>query len=332
VAETGGQLVLTRPSGCDLLDGPEVRLDPGFIVCGDFDIQVDFDLINWPAPTVEHQASLFVVSGTEPFVIERVRAGSTNSCRPYLDAYKSWQYIRDNCSASWASTSDLQGKFRITRTGNSVQSYYWNGSSWVLLRTGTITTTLVTMGLSTSSTDGTAATVAFDNLIIQSLPPVNSDGDTIPNCLDNCPLFTNPLQEDDDGDLLGDSCDNCPFKPNSLQQDQDEDGVGDVCDNCPANYNPLQQNIKPGDADANNLNNLVDIIATVNYFFNKPGWPACTSNTSICWLSDLLCRGDWNGTGTVDLTDVIRGVNYIFNRPGGPWNPPPSGICCRPVN
>src|SRR5574341_1311128 len=227
VAETGGQLVLTRPPGCDFLDGPEVRLDPGLIVCGDFDIQVDFNLINWPIPTVEHQASLFVVSGTEPFVIERVRAGSTNSCRPYLDAYKSWQTIRDNCSASWDSTADLQGKFRITRTGNSVQSYYWNGSIWVLLRTGTITTTLVAMGLSTSSTDGTAATVAFDNLIIQSLPPLDSDSDTVPNCVDNCPLAANPLQEDTDGDTIGDACDNCPNKPNSTQQDQDEDGALD---------------------------------------------------------------------------------------------------------
>jgi len=81
---------------------------------------------------------------------------------------------------------------------------------------------------------------------------------------------------------------------------------------------------KSGDADASCSYTLADIIATVNYIFNKPG----CSTQPLCWLSDLLCRGDWNGDASVSLTDVIRGVNYIFSKPGGPWNPLPSGACC----
>jgi plastocyanin len=80
----------------------------------------------------------------------------------------------------------------------------------------------------------------------------------------------------------------------------------------------------PGDANASGNLTLGDIIATVNYIFNKAG---CIPTPS-CWLSGLLCRGDWNGSGTVSLSDVIRGVNYIFNKPGGPWNPVPIGACC----
>ena len=80
----------------------------------------------------------------------------------------------------------------------------------------------------------------------------------------------------------------------------------------------------PGDANASGNLTLGDIIATVNYIFNKAG----CNPTPSCWLSGLLCRGDWNGSGTVSLSDVIRGVNYIFNKPGGPWNPVPIGACC----
>ena len=88
---------------------------------------------------------------------------------------------------------------------------------------------------------------------------------------------------------------------------------------------------KPGDANVSGTYTLADVIAMVNYIFNKPSWPFCPTMNSLCWLSGLLCRGDWNGSTTVTLADVIRGVNYIFNRPGGPWAPVPSGICCLTI-
>jgi len=81
---------------------------------------------------------------------------------------------------------------------------------------------------------------------------------------------------------------------------------------------------KPGDANANGGYGLDDAIAIVNYIFNKPG----CSPQPLCWLSNLLCRGDWDGSTTVTLSDAIRGVNYIFNKPGGPWNAIPVGACC----
>lgn len=81
---------------------------------------------------------------------------------------------------------------------------------------------------------------------------------------------------------------------------------------------------KPGDANGSGTYTLGDVIAIVNYIFNKDG---CTPKP-LCWLSDLLCRGDWNGSGTVSLADVIQAVNFIFNKPGGPWNAVPVGVCC----
>ncbi len=70
--------------------------------------------------------------------------------------------------------------------------------------------------------------------------PPDSDGDGIPDAVDNCPLAFNPTQADTDGDGIADACDNCPTLANHCQQDSNGDGVGDGCcvgtNHCP--YRP----------------------------------------------------------------------------------------------
>jgi len=58
----------------------------------------------------------------------------------------------------------------------------------------------------------------------------DSDGDTIVDSKDNCPLKLNQAQTDTDVDGVGDACDNCPDNPNADQIDANGNSVGDVCD------------------------------------------------------------------------------------------------------
>ena len=58
---------------------------------------------------------------------------------------------------------------------------------------------------------------------IEPPPPVDFDGDGVPNPDDNCPSDQNPGQEDFDGDGEGDACDN----------DDDNDGILDIGDEEP---------------------------------------------------------------------------------------------------
>ncbi len=86
----------------------------------------------------------------------------------------------------------------------------------------------------------------------------DSDGDGVPDPLDNCPFVPNPGQADSDGDGVGDACDNCLLTANPGQSDIDGDGLGDVCDNCPTFFNPGQ-----ADADGDGVGDVCDNCPTL---------------------------------------------------------------------
>ena len=59
---------------------------------------------------------------------------------------------------------------------------------------------------------------------------IDTDGDGVPDAVDNCPTVANPDQGNEDGDRFGDACDPCPWNADDDPIDTDGDGVADVCD------------------------------------------------------------------------------------------------------
>ncbi|MBT8282220.1 MAG: thrombospondin type 3 repeat-containing protein, partial [Muriicola sp.] len=89
-----------------------------------------------------------------------------------------------------------------------------NGSYSAILTSGTI-----------AGTANLSFTINGNNALAEtsvSFIPYDSDGDGVPDDIDNCPQTSNPTQEDFDGDGLGDVCDT----------DLDGDGVENTQDQC----------------------------------------------------------------------------------------------------
>ncbi|MBX3728602.1 MAG: thrombospondin type 3 repeat-containing protein, partial [Candidatus Sumerlaeia bacterium] len=125
-----------------------------------------------------------------------------------------------------------------------------------------------------------------------NIPGLDSDGDGVPDDIDNCPFRPNPDQEDSVGDGVGDACrgdrdsdgildpfDNCPDTPNPTQSDIDGDGIGDVCD---------------PDIDGDGIPNHLD---NCPYVFNPDQADSVGDG-----IGDA-CRGDYDGDGIPDAID-----------------------------
>ncbi|MEM7245721.1 MAG: thrombospondin type 3 repeat-containing protein [Acidobacteriota bacterium] len=68
-----------------------------------------------------------------------------------------------------------------------------------------------------------------DEVLVEESAP-DTDGDTVPDHVDNCPHDRNRSQDDSDYDGNGNACDNCRDFPNRDQADWDGNGLGDFCD------------------------------------------------------------------------------------------------------
>ncbi|MFQ5644618.1 MAG: hypothetical protein ACE5FQ_13115, partial [Thiogranum sp.] len=110
----------------------------------------------------------------------------------------------------------------------------------------------------------------------------DSDGDTIPDLLDNCPTLSNNDQLDTDNDGLGNACDT----------DDDNDGLSDI-DEAAAGTDPLLP-----DSDNDRYSDYEEVT-----FSSDPLDPASTPT--------LPKDGDLNHDGKVDVADVLLGERIL---------------------
>lgn len=152
---------------------------PGFVgeyvsacvLTGDFDIQVDYQLLIWPA---ENGVRMGISTGsTESAEIIRMSCGPNDqsySCNAAPELYLT------NPNRQVMETDDISGKLRLARVGNETTSYYFDSAEgWKLLSSSTQINN-VHMYLYAFSTNGgpfgynfgdQEVKVAFDNLIVK---------------------------------------------------------------------------------------------------------------------------------------------------------------------
>jgi hypothetical protein len=183
-------LTLTRRGACSSVSaGGAMNLNPArWRLCGDFDVRVNFNLLDFTVPVGGSQGRYATIrasdpSGSDSITIERYDLPvGNNACgrAPSTETYKAWTTDSTNCggSATFVATSDMTGAFRLTRTGATVTSYYLSGvdggsgGSWVAVKSDTsMTTTPWTLGFYLGYDDGPDATdmsVAFSSLDVVS--------------------------------------------------------------------------------------------------------------------------------------------------------------------
>lgn len=106
-------------------DSGDINERTVFCVSGDFDVQLDFDVIDDLSTTAWFGGLLFRANDSSGYW-GSVGPGYTTSDKHYRFRYNG----SGGSSDSRVSRSVSSGVARVTRTGSYVSGYYWNGSSW----------------------------------------------------------------------------------------------------------------------------------------------------------------------------------------------------------
>jgi len=158
-----------------------------FTLIGDFEMRVDFTLINWPANN-ETQISMgtWNLSPSERFQVAR---GNHYWGTPNTELY--FTLILGKWTGALVTGPTTSGKLRMVRTGNTMQGYYWDGSNWQLIKSATDPSlgkrVGVTMGIGPygNNYSGISAKAAFSNIRIDytTLGPSFEQGNPNPGIM-----------------------------------------------------------------------------------------------------------------------------------------------------
>jgi len=139
-------------------------------VSGDFTATVDYTLLGWPAANLERVVLNAFYSPTEQLAIERISD-------PQYDPTRVGEvYLTDFTGQGilGTPTTDLAGRLRLERIGDTVQGAYWNGAGWSVI--GTFSQAgeggrdrLIGFGIFSPSTVS-GIKVAFDNFELNPVP------------------------------------------------------------------------------------------------------------------------------------------------------------------
>jgi hypothetical protein len=184
LAAADGSLVLTQDEPCSAASPNAIAgLAPPNVLCGDFDVQVDFAVTGLvagvPGGIFASMRAHDLTVTTNGMTIERYAAEYPIPSSQSYQNYKSYTTNQgDDATSLFVATTDVTGRLRLTRAGTTVKSYYWKtgtpSGQWVLVNTATLTSTPWTLvlyeGDNSAANKGPKApySVTFSNLLVTS--------------------------------------------------------------------------------------------------------------------------------------------------------------------
>jgi hypothetical protein len=163
MAEVNHELEFTMPSSSS---GSEfgARLVSRFLLRGDFDIKVDFNLLRWPYYNGVRTAIGLTDSLYDDYGVQR----SSLSARESLGAQE--VYIADFGPFVLVPTQTFIGKLRLVRSGATQTGYYSNAGQWIPILTDSAPTADIAIQLHAWSHDYAfeqqEVRAAFDNFTV----------------------------------------------------------------------------------------------------------------------------------------------------------------------
>ncbi len=128
-------------------------------------------------------------------------------------------------------------------------------------------------------------------------PPLDTDGDGVPDSTDNCPTISNPSQSDIDSDGIGDACDSCT--------DVDKDTYCAEVNDC----NDSAATVHPGALDAvcNGIDDDCDGLVDEGYVVTTTscGVGACSASGQLACLNGTEINSCTPGNPSAEICDGV---------------------------
>jgi murein DD-endopeptidase MepM/ murein hydrolase activator NlpD len=232
IVESTHRLNITLPAG----SVPDADTYLGAVydsVCelkGDFDIQVDFQVLTWPIPNNGTRVGIIVKDPAAGPGLVPVGAAhiSRVSRDPAFDSYRTFE--QGVGIGGDVPTTDTSGTLRVVRTGATLLAEYWSSSGWVRFGTDPISPNPLQFSIGAWNNVGVPQLqVALDNFVVNRgqlvcsppLPDNDHDGftvadgdcdDTNPTVYPGAPELCDGLDNDCDGVVdNGVACAATPF-------------------------------------------------------------------------------------------------------------------------
>lgn len=172
IAEKQSRLEIALPANSEDAPGQGYFGASYISVCqlqGDFDLQVEYWLLNWPAGNGVRVALSLDSNQSPPREYNAARVSFGNMDFPE-EPREAYLYGGADTVNEIVTTGHLSGTLRIQRSAALLTGYYMDQESWVILDTILVTPANLHFGVSTWSHNYAFAdqnvTVAFDNLTI----------------------------------------------------------------------------------------------------------------------------------------------------------------------